>query len=113
MDDLNADATSANPEQHDHQAMSTGAHVTCKVCGSAIPEQRLRALPHTKVCVACISAQRVAGFQVITSKTSYAELQLVEQATAQELYAKQDRKGSIATGVIFRELPPPKLSNFE
>jgi hypothetical protein len=30
-----------------------------------------------------------------------------------ELYKKQDRKGSIAEGVKFKNLPPPKLSNPE
>lgn len=87
--------------------------INCVVCGESIPELRLKALPHTKTCVKCSNTNRVAGFPVITGKNSYSELQLVNQELAQELYAKQDRKGSIATGVQFKQLPPPKLSNFE
>lgn len=85
----------------------------CEICEIEIPELRIKALPKVKTCVNCSSTERVAGFPLITSKTSYSELQIVSQQIAQELYAKQDRKGSIATGVQFRQLPPPKLSNFE
>jgi hypothetical protein len=85
----------------------------CIVCGNEIPAMRLNALPTTKTCVQCSGTERVAGFAVITNKTTYSEIQLVSQETAQELYHKQDRKGSIATGVQFKNLPPPKLSNFE
>jgi hypothetical protein len=85
----------------------------CEVCDCEIPELRVKALPNVKTCVNCSSTARVAGFPIITSKTSYSELQIVSQEKAQELYEKQDRKGSIATGVQFRQLPPPKLSNFE
>ena len=82
-------------------------------CGNEIPTLRLKALPTTKTCVECSGTERVAGFAVITNKTAYSEIQLVSQETAKELYQKQDRKGSIATGVQFKNLPPPKLSNFE
>jgi len=85
----------------------------CVICEEEIPELRIKALPKVKTCINCSSTERVAGFPLITSKTSYSELQIVSQEIAQELYAKQDRKGSIATGVQFRQLPPPKLSNFE
>lgn len=85
----------------------------CKVCGNEIAPQRLKILPHTQTCVKCSEVGRVAGFPLITGKNSYSELQLVSQEKAQELYEKQDRKGSIATGVQFKQLPAPKLSNFE
>jgi hypothetical protein len=87
--------------------------MNCSICNRQIPEARLKILPHTQTCVACSQAGKVAGFPVISGKNTYSELQLVSQETAQELYAKQDRKGSIATGVQFKNLPPPKLSNFE
>lgn len=87
--------------------------MNCIVCNTEIPELRLKALPHTKTCINCSSTNRIAGFPLITGKNSYSELQLVDQEKAQELYAKQDRKGSIATGVQFKQLPTPKLSNFE
>jgi|GEM_PF-1762542 len=85
----------------------------CKSCRELIPAARLKALPAATTCMACSQTGRVAGFALITGKTSYSELQLVSQETAQELYLKQDRKGSIATGVQFKHLPTPKLSNFD
>ena len=91
-----------------------GNPILCKVCKEPIPEARLKALPTASTCIACSQTGRVAGFALITSKTSYSEIQLVSQETAQELYAKQDRKGgSIANGVQFKQQPPPKLSNFD
>lgn len=86
----------------------------CHSCQQPIPAARLAALPGTRTCIQCSNIGRKAGFPIISGKTSYSELQLVDQETAQELYAKQDRKGgSIANGVQFRQLPPPKTSNFE
>ncbi len=85
----------------------------CIHCGQEIPEARLKALPQTKTCVSCSQTNRVYGFAVISGKTTYSEIQIVSEEAAQELYEKQDRKGSVATGVQFKNLPPPKLSNFE
>lgn len=85
----------------------------CKSCGNSIPEQRLKALPNTRTCIQCSGIERVAGFPIITTKTTYSEIQIVSQETAQELYSKQDRTGGIATGVQFKQQSPPKLSNFE
>ncbi|HWZ21783.1 MAG TPA: TraR/DksA C4-type zinc finger protein [Cytophagaceae bacterium] len=85
----------------------------CISCGKEIPEQRLKILPNSKTCVQCSETVRVAGFPLITNKTSYSELQIVNQETAQELYAKQDRKGGVSTGVQFKNSTPPKMSNFE
>jgi hypothetical protein len=55
----------------------------------------------------------VAGFPIVSGKTTYSELQIVSQEKAEELYEKQDRKGSVSEGVKFKNLPPPKLSNME
>lgn len=66
----------------------------CTQCNQEIPEARLKALPGAKTCVACSGTGRVAGFPLITGKTTYSELQIVDQRTADELYAKQERKGS-------------------
>ena len=85
----------------------------CTVCGAEIPLKRIEILPHTKTCVNCSSTARVHGHPIISGKTCYSELQIVSAEMANELALKQDRKGSIATGVQFRQLPPPKLSNFE
>lgn len=85
----------------------------CKACNGQIPAQRLAALPAATTCIACSNTNRVAGFPVVSGKTSYSELQIVSQETADMLYMKQDRKGSISTGVQFKHLPPPKLSNLD
>ncbi|HYG38752.1 MAG TPA: TraR/DksA C4-type zinc finger protein [Cytophagales bacterium] len=85
----------------------------CIKCGNDIPELRLKALPHAKTCVQCSDTSRVAGFPLITGKTTYSELQIIPQEKAEELYEKQNRKGSVAEGVKFKNLPPPKLSNME
>lgn len=92
--------------------MSTTRH--CAACGQPIPEARLKALPAAKTCVQCSSTARVAGFAIISGKTTYSEIQIVSQETAQELNQKQERMGhGVATGVQFKNLPPPKLSNLE
>jgi len=87
--------------------------MNCLICDKDIPELRLQALPGTKTCIECSQAARVAGFPLISGKTTYSELQIVNQETAEELYGKQERKGSIAEGVKFKNFPPPKLSNLE
>ena len=66
----------------------------CIKCNNEIPELRLKALPTAKTCIACSQTNRVAGFPIISSKTTYSELQIVSQETADTLYAKQERKGS-------------------
>ncbi|MDX2195594.1 MAG: hypothetical protein NW207_04180 [Cytophagales bacterium] len=86
----------------------------CLHCGIEIPIERLKILPHTHTCVQCSDTQRVYGHAVITGKTSYSEIEIVSEQTAQTLFEMQNRKGStVAEGVKFRQLPPPKLSNFE
>ncbi|MBD0298242.1 MAG: hypothetical protein ICV84_24095 [Flavisolibacter sp.] len=47
-----------------------------------------------KTCLACSSTGRVAGFPLITGKTTYSELQIVNQKTTDELYARQERKST-------------------
>ncbi|HEX8546215.1 MAG TPA: TraR/DksA C4-type zinc finger protein [Cytophagaceae bacterium] len=85
----------------------------CNNCKEEIPELRLKALPHTKTCVQCSASARVAGFPVISGKTTYSELQIVAQDLAEELYHKQNRTGGVAEGVRFKSQPIPKLSNLE
>ena len=86
----------------------------CHICAKEIPAKRLEILPKTNTCVSCSEVGRVYGHAMITGKTSYSELQIVSEDVAQDLFGKQNRKGStVADGVKFRQLPPPKLSNFE
>ena len=40
------------------QAVEDGTYGTCRVCRRPIPVARLRALPHTSLCVTCASRRR-------------------------------------------------------
>ena len=51
----------------------------CMKCGSEIPELRLKALPHVKTCVQCSETSRVAGFPIVSGKSTYSGLQLGKQ----------------------------------
>lgn len=85
----------------------------CIKCEEEISDLRLKALPGVKTCIKCSNTERVAGFAVVSGKTTYSELQIVNQDKAEELYKKQNRTGGVAEGVKFKNLPPPKLSNLE
>ena len=65
----------------------------CIKCGNQIPEGRLKALPDTKTCVNCSSVDKIRGFRIITGKTTYTALQLVDAKKFKELTAKQARRG--------------------
>jgi hypothetical protein len=65
----------------------------CINCGDIIPEGRLKALPGIKSCINCSETERVAGFPIITGKTTYSELEILKQEKAKELYEMQERKG--------------------
>ncbi|ARK12974.1 TraR/DksA family transcriptional regulator [Fibrivirga algicola] len=75
----------------------------CIKCGNEIPEGRLKAVPGTRTCVRCSSAQRVAGFPMITGKTEYSALQLMSQADAQRLHKMGERRGTGASTFMKRE----------
>lgn len=65
----------------------------CKFCGEQIPEGRLKALPKTDTCTKCSNTEKKAGFQVITGKNTYTELDIVSQDTFKKLTYQQARKG--------------------
>lgn len=74
----------------------------CKYCGNEIPEGRLKILPKTTTCVKCSDTEKVAGFPLITGKTEYCDLQIVDQETCKKLNKLQNRKGyGISNGVKF------------
>lgn len=55
------DATSLSQVQrieHALERMEDGTYGLCESCGAAIPIDRLRALPHSTLCVACASKRR-------------------------------------------------------
>jgi hypothetical protein len=62
----------------------------CRICGEAIPQARIAALPDTLVCVAC--SQRIGGefeLEVTTSATGKAGSL---KRTGQEVSVKRKRK---------------------
>ena len=67
----------------------------CRVCGEEIPEGRIKALPNAETCVEHSSAEKKKGFVVISSKTTYSELEIVDDSTFKVL-DKLDRKGYYA-----------------
>lgn len=64
----------------------------CKVCGEEIIEGRIKALPNTETCVEHSVAKKKKGFNVISSKTTYSELDIVDDDVFKVL-DKLDRKG--------------------
>lgn len=58
---------------------------TCIICGEEIPLGRLKALPNTNTCVSCSDVSRKKGFKVITGKTTYSELDIVDEDTYKKL----------------------------
>lgn len=53
----------------------------CITCGNIIPEGRLKALPKTLTCTDCSDVEPVCGHNVVSSKTEYSELQIVNKET--------------------------------
>ena len=75
----------------------------CCKCNNQIPEGRVKALPNTRTCVSCSSVEPVACHIVVTGKTEYSQIEIVDQATAKRMRALGSRKGfGVATGVKFQ-----------
>lgn len=71
--------------------------MNCINCGNEIEEARRKASKGmAKTCIKCMNEKdvgRVAGFPIISGKTTYTELQLMSQDLANEMFHKQERKG--------------------
>lgn len=63
----------------------------CIICNEPIPEGRVKALPSVTTCVEHSEAKKKLGFAVITSKTTYSELDIVDEKMYKELKSL-DRK---------------------
>jgi RNA polymerase-binding transcription factor DksA len=50
----------------------------CKVCGNFIPEGRIKAIPNTQTCIDCSDTDKKKDFTVITGKTTYSEIDIVD-----------------------------------
>lgn len=77
--------------------------MNCTNCGNPIPEGRIKALKgRVSTCVDCSSTEKVAGHPLITGKTEYSALQIVDAETAKNLARLQDRKGyGVSEGAKF------------
>ena len=51
----------------------------CIICGAEIPEGRLNAIPGCMTCVNCSTVGKKKGFRVISGKTTYHELDIVDE----------------------------------
>ena len=54
----------------------------CIECNEPIPEGRLKALPKTTTCTKCSNIDAYRGHNMITGKTTYSEVQIVDRETA-------------------------------
>lgn len=74
----------------------------CTNCDQLIPEARLKALPSARTCVVCSTTGKVAGHAMISGKTEYSALQIVDAETSARLSELQNRKGyGVSEGVKF------------
>jgi len=63
----------------------------CVVCNEEIPEGRLKSLPNVDTCVEHSNVKKKLGFSVITGKTTYSELDIVDEKLYKKLKSL-DRK---------------------
>lgn len=66
----------------------------CRVCGEAIPTERLEALPGCDTCIQCSRSRRKVGFMVSAfSKGTAPELMFVpESPEAQRIAARANKR---------------------
>jgi len=50
----------------------------CIICGAEIPEGRLHAIKGCMTCVNCSIVEKKKGFRIISGKTTYLELDIVD-----------------------------------
>jgi hypothetical protein len=77
--------------------------MNCLHCKEPINPLRLKALPTAKTCVQCSNTERVGCHVVISGKTEYSEIQVVDRETSAKLYRMQSRGSfGVANGVKFQ-----------
>lgn len=75
----------------------------CCKCNQPIPEGRLKALPSAKTCVNCSTTEAVACHAVVSGKTEYSQIEIVDQETARRMKDLGSRTGfGVASGVKFQ-----------
>jgi len=65
--------------------------MNCEICNIEIPEGRLKALPKTRTCTNCSNTSKVGGFTVISGKTEYCELQVLDANLSTHMKKLQNR----------------------
>lgn len=68
----------------------------CTECDAEIPEGRIKALPDTEVCVNCSDTEKKLGFRVITGKSTYTELEIVDNKEKLDKLKRYERTGNHA-----------------
>jgi len=68
--------------------------MNCELCGKVVPEERLEAIPETKICVGC--SQRVGGEFV---------LEIEQVKTSKEGSMKLNYGGGVNVRLVRRTLP--------
>jgi len=64
----------------------------CKSCGVELPVGRVK-YSKALTCVKCSDTQKLSAFPVISGKTTYSEIQFLDQDSANKLHKAQYRRG--------------------
>jgi len=64
----------------------------CSKCQCDINPLRLKALPHTKVCVKCSTTSAWYVRNIISGKTEYAETEIIKDSSAASTIRKMDQR---------------------
>lgn len=65
----------------------------CNSCQDQIHPLRLKALPHTRVCVRCSTQDKWHVRTVITGKTEYCEIEVIKNPETAAYLNQLERKG--------------------
>ena len=75
----------------------------CCKCNNPIPEKRLEIIPNTRTCVNCSTTEAVACHVVVTGKTEYSQIEIVDQETSRRMRELGSRTGfGVASGIKFK-----------
>ena len=72
--------------------------MNCIKCNKEVHPLRVKALPNTKTCVGCSTTAPVYARPVITSKTTYSEIEIIKDPVAAAEMRRWDSKGRTGYG---------------
>jgi len=70
----------------------------CCKCQGDIPQGRLLILPTTRTCVQCSTTSKWYGRSIITSKTTYSEVEIIKDEGAAQEMKRYDASGRTGWG---------------